>query len=115
MFARAEARDAYAPGFYLHLEPGNVFAGGGIWHPDSATQLAVRSAIVDDPAAWRRAVSGKRFRERLRLDDGDPLKRAPRGFDPDHECIEDIKRRSFIALKDLSEKQACAPDFARQP
>jgi uncharacterized protein (TIGR02453 family) len=34
-FRHHQGKDAHTPGFYLHLEPGNVFAGVGIWHPDS--------------------------------------------------------------------------------
>jgi uncharacterized protein (TIGR02453 family) len=110
-FRHDAGKDAYTPGFYLHLEPGNVFAGAGIWHPDSGSLLAIRNAIVDDPAAWRRAVSGKKFRSELTLSDDEPLKRAPRGFDPEHPCVEDLKRRSFIGVRDFSEKDACRPDF----
>ena len=93
-FRHEAAKTAHTPGFYLHLEPGNVFAGGGIWHPDSATLLAIRTAIVEDPTAWRRSISGKRFGDQLALSDGEPLKRPPRGFDPEHPCSEDLKRRS---------------------
>ena len=36
-FKHERAKDVHAPGFYLHLAPGDVFAGGGIWHPDTPT------------------------------------------------------------------------------
>src|SRR5438093_1326834 len=39
------------------------------------------------------------------------LKRPPRGFDPDHPLIEDLKRLSFTTGTEFSERQACAPDF----
>ncbi|MEO1201986.1 MAG: DUF2461 family protein, partial [Pseudomonadota bacterium] len=29
------------------------------------------------------------------------LTRPPRGFDKEHECIDDLKRKSFIAVKPL--------------
>ena len=32
-FRHELARDAHAPGFYLHIGPGEAFAGAGIWHP----------------------------------------------------------------------------------
>ena len=35
-FRHERAKDAHAPGYYLHIGPGEVFAGGGIWHPDTA-------------------------------------------------------------------------------
>ena len=33
-FRHEAGRDAHAPGFYLHLEPGRVFVASGVWHPD---------------------------------------------------------------------------------
>ena len=44
---------------------------------------------------------------------GDSLTRPPRGYDPEHPFIEDIKRKDFIAYVPFTEKQACAPDFPR--
>lgn len=105
-FRHEAAKDAYAPGLYLHLEPGNVFVGAGIWHPDGPTTAAIRDAIVDDPAAWKKAVGGRAFRDTWTLD-GETLKRAPRGYDPEHPFALDLKRKSFIAVAHLTEQDAC--------
>jgi len=48
-----EAGGVHGPGFYLHLEPGGSFAGGGLWHPDPGSLFKVRQAIVVRSAAWR--------------------------------------------------------------
>jgi uncharacterized protein (DUF2461 family) len=40
------------------------------------------------------------------------LKRPPRGFDPEHPLIGDIKRLSFTTGAEFTQQQACAPDFA---
>ncbi len=44
------SKNVHAPGYYLHLEPGSVFAAAGIWHPDPVTLKKVRDAIVADSA-----------------------------------------------------------------
>jgi uncharacterized protein (TIGR02453 family) len=62
-FRHARGKDVHAPGFYLHLEPGNVFLGAGIWHPETKTLLRIREAIVDDPTGWRRVSRAKRLRD----------------------------------------------------
>ena len=98
-------RDFETPGYYLHLEPGEVFMGAGIWHPGADALRAVRTAIVKDPRAWKVAKRGG-----LRHDEAS-LKRPPRGFDPDHPLIDDLKRLSFTSGARFSERQACAPDF----
>jgi uncharacterized protein (DUF2461 family) len=46
--------------------------------------------------------------------EGESLKRPPRGFPPDHELVEDLKRKDFIATGRLSRKTATAPDFLEQ-
>jgi uncharacterized protein (TIGR02453 family) len=109
-FRHVRSRDVHAPGFYLHLEPGNVFVGAGIWHPDPASQLAVRTAIAADPARWKRILRAKSFRDRLETA-GDSLKRPPRGFDPEHPLIGDLMRKDYIVVAALSEREACEPGF----
>ena len=106
------AKDAHAPGFYLHLEPGRCFVGVGLWHPDAATAGRIRQAIVDRGAQWKRAVRGKSFTTALTLE-GDSLKRPPRGFDKDHPLIEDLKRKDFTAMAKVSQKTIVAPDFIK--
>ena len=111
-FRHRSAGDVHAPGFYLHLEPGSVFAAAGIWHPDTAAQRRIRQAIVDDPTAWKRATGGA-FAKTYRLE-GDTLKRPPPGFDPDHPLIEDLKRKDFVCETPLSEKAVTAPGFREE-
>lgn len=100
-FRHEMAKDAHAPGFYLHIDPRECFIGAGIWHPDTATARRIRDAIVERPADWKKAVQGKAFTNQWRMT-GDSLKRPPRGVDADHPFIEDIKRKDFIAVADLS-------------
>jgi uncharacterized protein (TIGR02453 family) len=109
-FRHESGKDVHAPGFYLHLEPDNVFAGAGIWQPDTQTLTKVRDAIVENPSRWQQVISGEAFKSTYKLE-GDSLKRLPKGYDPDHPFIEDLRRKGFVAGKPLSEAEACAPDF----
>jgi uncharacterized protein (TIGR02453 family) len=109
-FRHEQGKNVHAPGFYLHLEPGNVFAGAGLWHPDAETLRAVRDAIVAKSGNWKRAVSGKAFRERFELG-GEALKRPPRGYDPEHPLIDDLKRRDFVAMTPFDDAEVLAADF----
>ena len=109
-FRHERGKDVHAPGFYLHLEPDNVFAAVGIWHPDSSALGRIREAIDSAPAKWQRAKNDPGFSKAYELG-GDSLKRAPQGYDPNHPQIEDLKRKDFIASAALSEGDACAPDF----
>lgn len=109
-FRHDKGKDVHAPGFYLHLQPGECFAGVGIWHPDADALRSIRDAIVEDPAGWKRAVNGKAFKDRLELT-GDSLSRPPQGYDPQHPLIEDLKRKDFIAVVSYTESALKSTGF----
>lgn len=108
-FRHELARDAHAPGFYLHVEPGNGFFGAGMWLPPTSVLTAIRTRIVEEPAEWKRT---RRASERAGLTlDGEQLKRAPRGFDPDHPLIDDLRRKSFVVVAPLDEATLTGDDL----
>jgi len=112
-FRHEQSKDVHSPGYYVHVEPGHVFVGVGMWRPDADSLRAIRERIVAKPAEWKRAVGDARFRRHFELG-GESLSRAPRGFDKDHELIEDIKRKSFIAARDLDVEDCLDPQFQRK-
>lgn len=109
-FRHREGKDVHAPGFYLHLEPGEVFCGAGMWRPDGPTLQRVRDAIVDDPDGWRGAVAAVEGASPAVRRGGDSLKRAPRGYDADHPLVEDLKRKDHVTFCQLSEADVLADD-----
>lgn len=112
-FRHSTAKDAHAPGFYLHLERGSVFAGAGIWRPDGPTTQRLRDAIVEDPDGWLAATRSPEFAARLSLW-GDSLKRPPAGFDPAHPLIDELKRKDFIGMATLDEGAVTGDGFLEQ-
>ena len=97
-------KGVHGPGYYLHIEPRASFVGGGIWMPDGPTLQKIRERIVAKPTEWAPVAP-------LVGDDENRLKRPPRGFDPDHPFIEDIKRKSFTAGDPLTQKEVLSDDF----
>ncbi|HJP32881.1 MAG TPA: DUF2461 domain-containing protein [Candidatus Latescibacteria bacterium] len=112
-FRHERAKDAHAPGFYLHLDPREIFIGAGIWRPDKDALLQIRAAILDKPAAWKKAVVGAAFRRQFTLD-GESYKRPPGDVDRDHPLFEDLMRKDFIAVTDSSRADVLAADFPRK-
>lgn len=115
--ARGEAGNASmgrldTPGLYLHIEPGECFVGGGIWHPQSATTRRIRDYMVSNPASWKKATRSPEFRKVFALT-GAALVRPPKGYDPAHELIEDLKRKDFIASTRLDDALLLRPDLVR--
>lgn len=93
-----------APGFYLHVEPSGCFGAAGLWHPDARTLTRVRTAITERPDDW------KLVRRKVTIG-GDALTRPPKGFDPGHPFIEDLKRKDFVTSVEFSEEQVCSSKF----
>lgn len=100
----------HAPGFYLHVEPGNVFLGAGIWRPDKKPLLQIRQAISESPSDWKKARNARTFQKTFELS-GDTLKRPPHGFDKDDPMIDDLKRKDFIGVCNLAEGDITTPEF----
>ena len=109
-FRHEAAKSVHAPGFYLHLAPDEVFAGVGLWRPDSAALGRIRERIVDDAAGWEAVVGDAGFVEEFDLT-GDSLKRPPKGYDPEHPLVEDLKRKDHVATCPFDEDEATASGF----
>ena len=103
----------HSPGYYVHIDPDDVFLGAGMWMPESEPLLAIRERIRDKSAEWKHAKGDKTFARHFELG-GQSLTRPPRGFDKAHPMIEDIKRKSFIAVKNMSHDDALSPQFQRK-
>ncbi len=109
-FRHIVGKDAHAPGFYLHLQPGECFLGVGLWRPETRTAYMIRQQIADHPNDWKKATRGKRFADVFALS-GDSLVRPPKGFNEDHPLIDDLKRKDFIASKRLTQSQITSDHF----
>jgi len=112
-FRHERARSAHAPGYYLHIEPGNVFVGVGIWHPEPPALRKIRDHIVENPTAWKRAVGAKAFASRYELA-GDRLKRAPKGYDPDHPMVEALKWKDHIGVQQVTQAFVTRADLPKE-
>lgn len=111
-FRHEQAKDVHSPGYYVHIDPDQVFVGVGMWRPDSDPLRGIRQRIEARPAEWRRIMQDRSFKRQFALG-GDSLVRPPRGFDKDHECIDDIRRKSFIAVRELDVQDSLKPQFQR--
>lgn len=111
-FRHEAGRDAHAPCYYLHLAPGDVFVGAGIWHPDRAALDAIRVLIDEKPAKWVKA------RDAVLLAgwdlEGEALKRIPRGYAAEHPLADDLRRKEFIAVRRLSEQDVVQSGFLQR-
>jgi uncharacterized protein (TIGR02453 family) len=109
-FRHEQGKSAHAPCYYVHVDPEQVFVGVGLWRPESEPLRKIRERIADKPQEWRRAVGDAAFRRHFVLG-GESLQRPPRGFDKDHELIDDIKRKSFLGIRQMQRDDCLSPEF----
>jgi uncharacterized protein (TIGR02453 family) len=109
-FRHMMARDIHAPGFYVHIEPHEVFVGVGSWRPDSMSLAKIRARIAEKPELWRVVERKKNFKRYYEFV-GDSLIRPPRGFDREHPLIETLKRKDFIAIHRFDERDIESNEF----
>ncbi|HWE05230.1 MAG TPA: DUF2461 domain-containing protein [Rhizomicrobium sp.] len=110
-FRHALGKDAHAPGFYMHFSPNEVFFGGGLWMPPPDALAKIREGIAAKRVGWKQLLANKSFAKYFGGVRGEALVRPPRGFDPEHPFIEDIKRKSFYAMREESPKLATSPEL----
>lgn len=113
-FRHEAGKNAHAPGFYLHIEPGNSFIGGGIYRPDSSALLKIRTAIAENPEKWNQVIHDKEMKKQYGEVSGESLKRPPRGFSAEHRHIEHLKKKTFFVIKPLEAKQLYSGNFVQQ-
>ena len=114
---RGKPKGLEGSGYYLHIEPGEVFIGGGIYMPDNDQLKKIRSAIALKYKEFTGIVKAKAFVKRFGTLEGGKLQRVPQGFAPDHPMAEWLKLKQFFVgvewREDKCLKAAFVKDVAR--
>ena len=107
-FRHFQGKDVHAPGLYLHIAEDGCFIAAGIWHPESKALNAIRACIDENPNAYQKAL--KTLHDNGFAMDGDSLVRPPRGYDNNHPLLAELKRKDYIAIKNIAFEDLCKPD-----
>jgi uncharacterized protein (TIGR02453 family) len=106
---RSHDTNVHSSGGYFHLSPGEIFVGGGIWHPEKPWLAAFRERVVDEPGRIRELIEERAFAATFGSLGGDRLRRVPTGFPPDHPEAELLKLKDVTFGRRLSDKDAMSP------
>ena len=99
--------------FYVHLEPGSTFIGGGFWDPNKDDLQRIRQGIeIEDDLEL--ILNEPKLKKEFGGLFGESLKTAPKGFDKEHPRIELIRYKQFLLKKDFDNKAVFQPDFKDQ-
>ena len=96
-------------GYYFHLEPGQLFVGGGLYQPMPPKLNKVRQEVDYCFDEFKKIISAKKFKTVYKdLDKSKEfrLSRVPKGYEADNPAANYLKLKSFIAFRLLSDKEA---------
>lgn len=110
-FRHRAAKDVHAPGLYVHLAAEGCFIGSGTWAPERDELRGIRERIVEREDEWAE-IRSRYEGGAWRLEGGESLKRAPKGFSAKHRHIVDLRRKWFVLVQDVETEQVLRPDFA---
>jgi uncharacterized protein (TIGR02453 family) len=100
------------PGLYVGVEPGGIYAGGGLYMPSSQQLKAIRQRMTAKPEEFLEIVTGKRFRKIFGGIEGETLQRAPLGYAPDHPMIKYLRHKQFYIGIEMDESACFKANFA---
>lgn len=101
-------------GYYVNIEPGNSFVGGGFWEPNKEDLLRIRKEIAYDSSELREIASSDLFIEYFKEIQGEELKTGPRDFDKNSPDIDLLKKKQFLVKRNFTDKQVTSADFEKQ-
>jgi len=112
---RPGGKKSPAAGYYFHIEPGESFLAGGMFMPEPEKLKAVREDIIYDPNTFKKIIGSKEFKKHYsKLWDEGKLKTAPKGFDKEHPDIDLVKFKSYIVVKNLSDKEVMDKNLVKK-
>ncbi len=112
-FRHEMGKDVHAPGFYLHLEPAGCWAAVGLWAPEPKVAKQIRDRIFDESEAWKTATRAKAFTDvwTISHEDSEMLRRVPKEYGDDFEFADDVRKKSFTAGSNLTQKLVTSASF----
>jgi uncharacterized protein (TIGR02453 family) len=100
-------------GYYVHIEPGNCLAGGGIYMPPSDILKAVRHEIFDNYDDFKKIIGSASFKKHFGTFSGDQLKSMPAGYSKEFPGAEWLKFKYYTVIETFDDKTVQSPDFIK--
>jgi uncharacterized protein (TIGR02453 family) len=101
-------------GYYVHIEPGAIFAGGGLWAPPPALLKAVRQEIDYGLAEFEDIIQAKSFNKLFPKLNGEVLQRPPQGYDADNPAIGYLKMKGWTVGAPMKDEMLTGKDAVQK-
>lgn len=110
-FINREGRKGMDGGYYLHIQPGKSMLAGGVYMPPPDILKKIRQEIDYNPKPLLKYISSANFKKYFGSFEGERLKKAPKGYDPEHPNIELLKLKYYIVVHRIDDKVVLDKDF----
>ena len=104
----------YRGGYYIEISAKESFIAAGFWNPNKEDLLRIRKEIELDGQEFKRIINEKKIKELWGDIQGNEVKTSPKGFVKDHHHIDMNKKKQFIFIKKLEEKEILDSDFQKK-
>ena len=108
---RGKPKGVSGSGYYLHIEPGEVYAGAGIYMPAGDQLKKIRRAIADRSDEFLEIVTDRSFAKMFGGLEGETLVRVPAGYGQDHPMAKYLKHKHFFVGRSWPEDQCLKARF----
>lgn len=111
-------KKSHFAGYYIHIEPGKSFVGGGIWMPMPAETKKIRQEIDYSFGDFNKILHASSFKTNypggLEKSAETQLINIPKGYEKDNPAAEYIKLKSWLATRELTDEELTSKDLARK-
>lgn len=97
-------------GYYIHVEPGDCFLAGGLYHPSSDRLSRVRKKISKQGKQFLKIINARVFKDTLEIW-GDQLKTCPKDFSKDDPMVEYLRYKDLVVLHGVPDNKFLSKDF----
>ncbi|WP_281753000.1 DUF2461 domain-containing protein [Neptunitalea chrysea] len=98
-------------GYYIHIENNGSFLGAGFWNPEKDDLMRIRKELELDAEEFKEVIATEEIKKYWGELEGEELKTAPKGFDKQHKDISLIRKKQFMFVKKLDNKEVLSPKF----
>ncbi|MBA4407918.1 MAG: TIGR02453 family protein [Odoribacter sp.] len=102
-FIAKGGRKSTSAGYYIHIEPGSSFIGGGSYCPPAEALKAIRTEIFDHPEDFKQLIRNNSFLKVYPEMYDDKLKSAPKEFPKEFQEVDLLKYKSYAFTSKLDD------------
>ena len=108
-------KNSTTPGYYMHVEPGNSFLGGGCYMPSPEQLGEIRQEIDYNFSDFKKIMTDKNFKKYFAngLSDEGKLVNPPKGYDKENPAVEYLKHKNFAVIHRLPDTIVLSTNYIK--